>query len=314
MPASPGACRARSTQRGRQPRSNDRQASSPRAAMPRHQRQGRGHRGQRQPAAFPIGVAAGGDLRCRGPVGGGRHQPLRGADDRRGIPRGPGQLRRPAGVEHLPGGDGPGVGVEKSLRYDGGGLPDRVDLIRGQHEPAVPRRARTGRPGPPDRSCRRVRPPGWGRTGPGRHPAGQPRDRSPRGQARPGARLQSTAAAAGTAPHSCSAVRRSPSMPAGLCGQPAADQRGHAGRGIQPGIEERGQRWPGLGGKPAEQRSRRWAGAPAAHQVVSQMDAAARVGPAGRGDAGRSPSPARNRQSASSSASPPAGMPGASQA
>ena len=82
---------------------------------------------------FRIGVAPGRDLRDRAPVRGGSHEPLRGADDGGGIPCGPGQFGRPARVEHLPGGDGPGVCVEKSLRDHGGGLPHRLDLFRGQH-------------------------------------------------------------------------------------------------------------------------------------------------------------------------------------
>ena len=81
---------------------------------------------------FPSGWRRAAIWASRGPVRGGGHEALRGADDRGGLARGPGQFGCPAGVEHLPGGDGPGVRVEQGLRDHGGGLPDRLDLFGGQ--------------------------------------------------------------------------------------------------------------------------------------------------------------------------------------
>ena len=78
-------------------------------------------------------MAPGRDLRDRAAKWGGSHEPLRGADNGGGISCGPGQFGRPARVEHLPGCDGSGVCVEKSLRDHGCGLPHRLNLFRGKH-------------------------------------------------------------------------------------------------------------------------------------------------------------------------------------
>jgi hypothetical protein len=57
-----------------------------------YQGQRRGHGGQREPAACPIGMTTRRDLSHRGPVRRGSHEAFRRADDGGGLARGPGEF------------------------------------------------------------------------------------------------------------------------------------------------------------------------------------------------------------------------------
>ena len=88
-----------------------------------------GHGGQREPATFAFGWR-------RADIGSGRpryedgRRALRGSDHLSRRPQRPASAARP-GVEHMPGSDEPGVGVEQGLRDHGGGLQKGLDLFGG---------------------------------------------------------------------------------------------------------------------------------------------------------------------------------------
>ena len=159
-----------------------------------------------------------------------------------------GPAREPPGVEHLAGGDGPGVCVEKSLRHDGGGLPDRVDLIRGQQGQPLRLGSELADPGrgiglAAEHGLQVVAALGQGsiqqssrrmvirRRRLGQEPAAQHRGRGRE-----------------DAPEPFRLPRVTVEQRLGR-GQAGTDQPGHRRCGIQAGIEERGQCRPGLGGQ-----------------------------------------------------------------
>ena len=245
MLASSGACRARSAQRGRQPRSKARQASLPRAAIRATSAREADIAGSASHPPFRSGWRRAGNQRGRIPVGGGRHQLLGVADDDRRIPGGSGQGlagRRTSGGRRRPGclrREEPAARRRRPAR------PRRPG--QGAAGPAAPPPARTGRPGRRDRA---LPPSTASRLGP--HWARAASSRAAEGSSSAGAGsarswLHSTAAAGGRTPHSRSAFREVTVEQRPGRGQAGTDQPGHRRCGIQSGIEERGQCRPGLG-------------------------------------------------------------------